>query len=156
MLLSNAGASSMPVIANLYQCRHQYVPQKVEGTGDGSEASELMVDPRRIEVVQRRAERRGIERHPPLRLDERDNSRASRDGETAQVNVSQPGEAADAVSLIDGLTYQPQARDVGVRVHPAAIVSDGVHSAMTALPCAQRVDGDSGQPRDGADRIVRA
>ena len=39
--------------------------------------------------------------------------------------------------------------------HPAALVADGGHGAMTALPCAQRVDADSGQSGDGADRVVR-
>ena len=62
MLLRNAGASSMPVVANLHEHRHQHVAEKVEGTEDGRQARDLLVDPRGIELVQRSAERGGIER----------------------------------------------------------------------------------------------
>ena len=73
----------------------------------------------------------------------------------AQFRIGEPGEAADAVSVFHRAAQQPQARNVGVGVHPAAVVADGRDGAMTALPGAQRVDADAGQLGDRADRVVR-
>lgn len=155
MLLGNTGTSSMPVIANPHEHRHQHVPEKVEGTEDGRQASELLVDPRGIVIVERRVERSGIERRPSHRLDRGRGGFTSFGGELAQVLVAEPGEAADAVSLPHGTAQQPQARDIGVRVHPAAIVASGSHGAMTALPCAQRVDTDPRQLGNRTDWVTR-
>ena len=46
-------------------------------------------------------------------------TRAGRAAEVAQLIVAEPGEPPDAVSLLDGAVEEPQARDVGFRVHPA-------------------------------------
>ena len=59
------------------------------------------------------------------------------------------------MSVLHRAAQQPQARDVGVGVHPSAVVADGGHGAVTALPRAQRVDADAGQPRDRPDRVAR-
>ena len=69
--------------------------------------------------------------------------------------VAEPGQPPDAVSLLDGAVEEPQARDVGLRVHPAPIVTGRRDGAVAALPGTQRVDADSGQLGDGADRIPR-
>ena len=87
-------------------------------------------------------------------IDRRRRGRAGR-GEMAQFRVGEPGEAADAVSVLDRAAQQPQPRDVGVGVHPAAVVADGRDGAMAALPRAQRVDADAGQLGDRADRVAR-
>ena len=73
----------------------------------------------------------------------------------AQFRIGEPGKAADAVSVFHRAAQQPQARNVGVGVHPAAVVADGRDGAMAALPRAQRVDADPGQLGDRADRVVR-
>ena len=109
----------------------------------------------RREELPRCAEGGGIGRCRSHRIGCRCGDRTGLRGQAMQVLVSEPREAADAVSLPDGLAQQPQACDVGVRVHPAAIIADGGHGAMTALPSAQRVDGDSGQPGDRPDRVTR-
>ena len=75
--------------------------------------------------------------------------------EVAQLIVAEPGQPPDAVSLFDGAVEEPQARDVGFRVHPAAIVTGRRDGAVAALPGTQRVDADPGQLGDGADRIAR-
>jgi len=155
VLLRDAGASSMPVVADLHQHRHQHVAEQVEGTEDGRQARDLPVDRGGVVLLQRRAEGGGIKRCRSHRIDGRDSGRASRHGEAEQVRVREPGEAPDAVSLLDRLPQQPQARDIGVRVHPPALVADGGHGVMPALPRAQRVDADAGEPGDGADRVVR-
>ena len=51
-------------------------------------------------------------------------ARAGCGGEMAQFRIGEPGEAADAVSVFHRAAQQSQARDVGVRVHPAAVVTD--------------------------------
>ena len=128
---------------------------KVEGTEDGRQTRDLPVDRGGVVLLQRRAERGGIERCRSHRIGCRGSGRASRHGEAEQVRVREPGEAPDAVSLLDRLPQQPQARDIGVRVHPPALVADGGDRVMTPLPGAQRIDADSGQSGDGADRVVR-
>ena len=109
-----------------------------------------------IVLLQRGGERGGIERCPSRRIGRRTPRSRRLAGEMAQFRVGEPGEAADAVSVLDRAAQQPQARDVGVRVHPAAVVADGRDGAMTALPRAQRIDADPGQLGDRADRVVRA
>ena len=80
--------------------------------------------------------------------------RAGGGGEAAQFRIGEPGEAADAVSVFHRAAQQSQARDVGVRVHATAVVANGRDGAMTALPCAQRIDADAGQLGNRADRIA--
>ena len=80
---------------------------------------------------------------------------ASRAAEVAQLIVAEPGQPPDAVSLLDGAVQEPQARDVGFRVHPAPIVTGRRDGAVAALPGTQCVDADPGQLGDGADRVAR-
>ena len=107
-----------------------------------------------VVLLQRGGERGGIERCPSRRSDRGHRDRAGGGGEVAQFLVGEPGEAADAVSVLHRAAQQPQARDVGVRVHPAAVVADRRDGAMAALPGAQRVDADAGQLGDRADRVA--
>ena len=148
-------ASAVPVVANLHKRRHQHVAEQVEGTEDSRRRAISWSSPA-VSYVSSAA------LSAPVSSDAgrtgsvtRGSNRASRHGEAVQVSVSEPGEAPDAVSLLDGVSQQPQARDIGVRVHPAALVADGGHGAMTALPRAQRVDADAGHSGNGADRVGR-
>ena len=134
--------------------RHQHVLEEVERTQDGRQPGELLVDADGVVLAQRGEERRRVERCPPRRIDGRRADGASRGAEVAQLIVAEPGEPPDAVSLFDGAVEEPQACDVGFRVHPAAIVPDGRDGAVAALPRAQRVDADTGQAGGRADRVA--
>lgn len=145
----------MPVIAHLLEYRHEHIPEKVERTEHGRQASDFPVDARRVVTAQRGVERGGIQRRPSHRIGRDRGGRASGRGEVAQFPVAKSCEAADAVPVFHGTAQQPQPRDVGVRVHAAAVVTDGRDGAMTALPSAQRIDANPGQLGDDADRVAR-
>ena len=50
---------------------------------------------------------------------------------------------------------QAQTRNVGLGVHPAALVANGCHGTVPPLPRAQRVGTEPSQSGDRADRVVR-
>ena len=64
VLLGDAGASPMPVVADLHEHRHQHVPEKVEGTEDGRQTGDLLIDARCVVRVQGGLERCRVERRP--------------------------------------------------------------------------------------------
>ena len=156
VFVRDAGRSPVPVVADLRQHRHQAHPGAVRADGRTA-ASRLICWSMAAAsyLLQRGGERGGIERCPSCGSDRRRRARVGGGGEAAQFRVGEPGEAADAVPLFHRAAQQAQARDVGVGVHPAAVVADRGDGAMPALPCAQRVDADPGQPGDRADRVVR-
>ena len=156
VLVRDARPPAVPVVADLREHRHQHVLEQFERTQDrGQPARSPGRWPTASYFAQRGDERGRIERCPPRRSGRGRRARAGAAAELAQFSVAEPGEPADAVSLLDGAAEQPQARDVGFRVHPAAIVADRRDGAVAALPGAQRVDADPGQPGDRADRVAR-
>ena len=140
VFMRDAGRPPVPVVAHLRQHRHQDIPEQFERRQDRREPADLLVDGRGIVFLQRGGERGGIDRCPSCGSDRGRRARAGGGGEAAQFRIGEPGEAADAVSVFHRAAQQAQARDVGVRVHPAAIVTDRSDGAMAALPRAQRVD----------------
>ena len=153
--MRDARRPPVPPIAHLRQHRHQNIPEQLKRTQDRRKPADLLVDGRGIEFLQGGGERGGIERCPLRGNDRQRRVRAGGSGETAQFRIGEPGEAPDAVSVFDRAAQQPQARNVVVGVHPAAVVADGRHRAITALPRAQRIDANPGQLGDRADRVVR-
>ena len=154
VFMRDAGRPPMPVVAHLRQHRHQHVPEQFERRQDRREPADLLVDGRGIVFLQRGGERGGVDRCPSRGIDLGHRARAGC-GEMAQFRIGEPCEAADAVSVFHRAAQQAQPRDVGVGVHPAAVVADGRDGAMAALPRAQRVDRHAGQFGDRADRVVR-
>src|SRR6185503_16803493 len=126
-----------------------------ERTQHRGEPRELLVDADGVVIAQRGDECGRIERRPMCRKGRARNDGASPTAEVAQFIVAEAGHAPDAVSFFNGAVEEPQARDVGFRVHPAAIVTGRRNGPVAALPGTQRVDTDTGQLGDGADRITR-
>jgi hypothetical protein len=98
VLLSDAGASPVPVIAHLHEHRHEHVPEKVEGAQDGRQAGDLLVDARCVVLVQRSAERGGVQRSSH-RIDRGHGARIRGLSDVAQGLVAEGCEAADAVPV---------------------------------------------------------
>ena len=124
MLLGDAGTTAMPVVADLHQHRHQHVAEQVERTEDGRQTRDLPIDRgrRRTSAAPRRARRYQAVSVAPGRLPApRSRPPAARPRSSSSV---EPGEPPDAVSLLTRRPQQPQASDVGIRVHPPALVAD--------------------------------
>src|SRR5205085_2136485 len=58
-------------------------------------------------------------------------------------------------SPLDRVAEEPQAGNVGFRIHAAPVVTTRRDRAVPALPGTQRVDAKPGHLRDDADRIAR-
>ena len=154
VLVRDARPPAVPVVADFCEHRHQHVLEEVERTQDCGQTGELLVDADGVVLAQRGEERRRIERCPPRRIDSGRRDAAGRGAEVAQLIVAERGEPADAVSLFYGAVEEPEACDVDFRVHPAAIVTGRRDGAVAALPRAQRVDADPGQPGRRADGVA--
>ena len=155
VLVRDARPPPVPVVADLCEHRHQHILEEVERTQNRGQPGELLVDADGVVLAQRGDECGRIERRAPCPNGRGQGDGTSRAAEVAQLIVAESGQPPDAVSLLDGAVEEPQARDVGVRVHPTPIVTGRRDGAVAALPGTQRVDGDPGQLGDGPDRIPR-
>ena len=153
VFMRDTGRLSMPLIADLRKHWASDIAEQFERRQDRRQRRSRGRWPG-IEFLQGGGERGGIERRPCVGTTASAAFAPAVAGQTAQFRIGEPGEAPDAVSVFDRAAQQPQARNVGVGVHPAAVVTAGRDSAMAALPGAQRVDPDAGQPGDRPDRIA--
>ena len=134
--------------------RHQHVLEKFERTQHRGQPREFLVDADGVVLAQRGDERSRIERRPSRRVGPGQGNGTGRATEIAQFIVAEPGQPPDAVSLLDGAAEEPQARDIGVCVHPSTIITNRRDGAVTAFPSPQGVDADAGHPGYRPDRVA--
>ena len=149
MLVADAHAARHPALADLVQQRHDQVQDQRARAEEQRRPPQQLLGAARVHAIDGGDE-------PGAQL--RQIGRAGAAGAFQQrldLRLVEARHLADRVAAIDQLLDPPQPRHVNVRVQaPAARAALGRDHAVPALPDAQRLDGDSGLVRDGADAIA--